>query len=246
MEGSLMESKLQREVRLLRAYTAILTLLCIVLLVSAFARGDNRKQRFGEIDAERVNIVETNGQVEMVISDKDHLPGPGNIVSGKFGERQGLKESGILFYNDSGDESGGILYGSQGNTAGSILTFDKHSGDQVLFLQSEEDGARRKVGFNVLDQPDVSPEEQNRNWDEAHSLQPGPQRDALMQQAVAHQRVFVGRSVDQSAVVALFDANGKPRIRMIVGPNGDPKIEFLDSAGKVLQALPHVREQTDK
>jgi hypothetical protein len=241
-----MESKLQREVRLLKAYTVALTVLCVVLPVGAFAQWNNKKQRFEEIDAQRVNIVAKNGQVEMVISDKDNLPGPGNIVSGNFGERQGLKESGILFYNDKGDESGGILYGSQGNTADSLLTFDKHNGDQVLGLQSDEADTRRKAGFNVWDQPDVPVEEQNKNWDQAHNLQPGAQRDALMQQAVAHQRVFVGRLVDKSAVVALFDTNGRLRIRMIVGQNGDPKIELLDPAGKVFQPMPSVPEQTGK
>jgi hypothetical protein len=53
-----------------------------------------------------------------------------------------------------------------------------------------------------------------------------------MQQAVAQQRVFVGRAMDGSAAVTLSDANGRPRIRMAVARNGGPKLEFLDDTGK--------------
>ena len=56
----------------------------------------------------RVNFVEKNGQVKMVIANKARLPGPGNIVSGKLGQREGLKGPGILFYNEKGDECGGL------------------------------------------------------------------------------------------------------------------------------------------
>jgi hypothetical protein len=123
--------------------------------------------------------------------------------------------------------------------AGSLLSFDKYNGDQVIGIKFEEANAKRKVGFNVLDQPDVSTEEQKKNWDEAHKLKPGPERDALMQQAAAQNRVFIGRSFDKSATVTLFDRNSRPRIRMVVGPDGEPKLEFLDASGKVLQTLPN-------
>ena len=74
--------------------------------VAAFAQNGRRK--FEEIDVERVNFVEKNGQVKMVIANKARLPGPGNIVSGKLGQREGLKGPGILFYNEKGDECGGL------------------------------------------------------------------------------------------------------------------------------------------
>ncbi len=235
-----MESRLEKEVRMLKAYAVVGTLLCAAFVLAAFTT-QSRRQKFEELDVERINVVEKDGQVKMVISNKERLPGPGNIVSGKFGERVGLKGSGILFYNEKGDECGGLQNISQEQdgkyVASSLLTFDKYNGDQVMGIKFEENNAKRKVGFNVWDQPDVSPEEQKKNWNDARKLKPGPERDALMQQAAAQDRVFIGRSFDKSATVTLFDPNGRPRLRMAVGQDGEPKIEFLDASGKVLETL---------
>lgn len=235
-----METKLEREVRFLKFYAALATVLIAFLVFAAFAQ-QSRKPRFEEIDVERLNIVEKDGQVKMVISNKDRLPGPGNVVTGKFTARQGLKTPGILFYNDKGDESGGLIYVTEEGgkyAAGAALALDKYRGDQIIGLMYNNDNGNRVVGFNVWDQPDASPEEQNKSWAEAHKLKPGRERDLLMQRAVASQRVFVGRSSDRSANVTLFDANSRPRLRLVVGPDGDARLEFLDAAGKVTQTFP--------
>jgi hypothetical protein len=105
---------------------------------------------------------------------------------------------------------------------------------------------KRAVGFNVWDQPDVSPAEQKKNLEEARKLPDGPKKDALRQQAVANERVFVGRTRDQYARITLSDANVRPRIRLWVGPDGEAKLEFLDASGKVTQTLPDSRSSTAK
>jgi hypothetical protein len=236
-----METKLEREVRFLKMYAVTATLLGALFVLAAFTL-QSRKPRFEEIDVERINIVENDGQVKMVISNKERLPGPGNIVSGKFTARSGLKAPGILFYNEKGDESGGLMYVSNEEdgkyAAGAALALDKYRGDQIIGLSYNDDNGNRIVGLNIWDQPDASPEEQNKSWDEAHKLKPGRERDLLMQRAVASQRVFVGRASDRSANVTLFDANSRPRLRLVVGPDGEPKLEFLDASGKVTQMLP--------
>lgn len=38
--------------------------------------------------------------------------------------------------------------------------------------------------------------------------------------------------------VRMSDIKGNPRIRMQVAPDGSPKLEFLDEAGKVIYSLP--------
>jgi len=63
------QSELEKEVRFLKTYVAIATLVCSVLFLTAFYQ-QTHKQRFEEIDAERINIVERDGQVKMVISNK--------------------------------------------------------------------------------------------------------------------------------------------------------------------------------
>src|SRR6202008_3009638 len=46
------------------------------------------------------------------------------------------------------------------------------------------------------------------------------------------QRVFVGRTPQNDAVVLLMDTNGKPRIRMSVDGANAASIQFLDENGK--------------
>jgi hypothetical protein len=63
-----MQTKLERDVRFLKIYAGVATLCCVVFVLSAFAQA--RKQKFDEIDVERVNIVEKDGKLRMVISNR--------------------------------------------------------------------------------------------------------------------------------------------------------------------------------
>jgi hypothetical protein len=213
-----MESKLEKEVRFLKAYAIVATLVCAVLILSAFTL-QNRKQKFPEIDVERINIVERDGKLKMVMSNNERLPDP--TIGGETFKRQGIRMHGVIFYNELGDESGGFVYGSEEKdgkyAAGALLTFDQYKHDQILGLMYNERDGRRETGFNVIDQPT--------------SLQ-----------ANAQQRVFVGRTRDRAARVTLYDTQGKPRLQMFVDATGTPKLEFLDETGKVTKSLPDSSE----
>ena len=76
-----METKLEREVRFLKACVVGGTLLGAVLVLTAFTL-QNARQKFGEIDVERINIVEKDGKLRMVISNEERQH-PG-IVNGKI------------------------------------------------------------------------------------------------------------------------------------------------------------------
>ena len=235
-----MKSKLGREIRLLKIYVLLSSAAWVVLTLAAFAP---RKPHFQEIDVERINVVEKNGQIKLVLSNKERFPDPGNVVTGRHSKRVGLPTPGILYYNDAGDECGGLIFTSKQEpdgkySAGSLLTFDKYHGDQVMGLQAEEGGGKRIVGLNVWDQPELSGEERKARFAAAQKMAPGPERDVLLQQAVANQRVFIGRGKGKAATLVLSDGNGRPRIRMAVAQDGASKLEFLDAAGKVIETLP--------
>ena len=237
-----MEDKLVREVRFLKVYAAVLTLFLGILALAAFAPSD-RKQKFDEIDVGRINIVEKDGQIKMVISNRERFPDPGNVVTGKFQKRAGIQSPGITFYNERGDECGGLIYTSKEGPdgkylSGSMLALDKYKGDQVMGMQYEEADGRRIAALHIWDQPDVSPEEQKSKYNAAKPMSPGPEKDELMQQATPHERVFLGRGLDRTAKLTLSDANGRTRIRLVVAPGGEPKLEFLDENGKIVQTLP--------
>src|SRR5712691_5566945 len=129
-----METSLERQVRFLKLYVLVATLACAVFLLTAFIV---QKQKFGEIDVERINVVEKDGSTRLVISNKERSPGP--IERGKsFGYPDGGR-AGMIFYNDEGTENGGLIFsGKKENGKASAvgsLTFDQYEQDQTIALQ---------------------------------------------------------------------------------------------------------------
>jgi hypothetical protein len=51
-------------------------------------------------------------------------------------------------------------------------------------------------------------------------------------------RLFLGKRRDNSTSLEISDIKGKPRIKMSVDANGNPKLDFLDETGKVIYSLP--------
>ena len=96
-----METKLEKEVRFLKVYAVAATLFCAVFLLSAFAV-QSKKQKFEEIDVERINIVEKDGRLRMVISNAQRQH-PGS-VDGKIIPRENGRSAGMIFFNERGDE----------------------------------------------------------------------------------------------------------------------------------------------
>ena len=49
--------------------------------------------------------------------------------------------------------------------------------------------------------------------------------------------VYVGKNAEKESEVTLYDGNGKARIKMSVSADGNPKLDFLDAAGKAIYSL---------
>src|SRR5262249_28455920 len=112
----------------------------------------------------------------------------------------------------------------------------------IGFSYGESNG-RRTAGFQVWDRADSHLSELIKQLNDANKLPAGPERDAAIAKIRSSappgpRRVFVGKNADQSALVALSDANGKPRLTPTVDAAGNSKIEFLDDSGKVIARLP--------
>src|ERR1700749_2684464 len=84
-------------------------LLCLVLIGAT----PHHTADFDELRVHRINIVEPDGTLRMVISNKDRLPPV--IIKGR--ERPDMGEprpqAGMLFYNDEGSENGGLIFGGR-------------------------------------------------------------------------------------------------------------------------------------
>jgi hypothetical protein len=182
----------------------------IVLLTGA---ATPKHENFDEVTVHRINVVEPDGTLRMVISNHAELPGI--IVHGQ--ERPFERpQAGMLFYNDEGSENGGLIFGGHRNAKGEVvdsggsLSFDKFEANQIVQLAGVDDKEDRFAGLAVTD-----------------SSSGGETR----------RRVWVGRDDSGSAAIALMDAKGKKRIIIEVAPDGTPSFSFRDENGKVTNQI---------
>jgi hypothetical protein len=242
-----MTTRIRRELRLLRAYAVISGLLLTVLTVAAFRRApaEAPSATFTEIDAQRINIRDANGRLRMVISNTDRFPPP--VISGHTYKRQGAASPGILFYNEEGDEDGGLSFNGgvhNGRTiASGSLMFDQFRQDQTVGIEYAEEGAVRSAGLHVWDRPDTPIVQLMDRILAARRIPDQAKRTAALgalrsEGLLGAERVFVGKQPDKSAVVALKDGLGRPRLVLEVEPSGAASIEFLDADGKVVDRYP--------
>jgi uncharacterized protein with GYD domain len=243
--------KLQRDVRLLKAYALVVTLLIGVLAFAGFSQA-NQKNKFAEIDVERINIVEKDGKLKMVISNGERQH-PG-VIDGRTLSRS--RPPGMLFFNDKGDECGGLSFnGDQkdGNSsAGALLAFDRFRQDQTVAIQYGENNGQYSAGLRVWDRPDTSLGEVVDKLQAIQKMTDGPEKTQAMQKlretsgAGVAQRVFVGKTRDKSAAVTLSDPQGRTRAQLIVDAQGAARLEFLDEKGAVVQTFPPSEKKTTK
>lgn len=234
------QNKIEKEIRFLKLYAALMTIIGIGLFGLVFKMIQN--QKFEEIDVERINIVEKDGKLRMVISNqlRQH---PGTMDGVTFDDRKGQRPAGMIFFGEKGDEIGGFVFdGNTGKGQGGSLTFDKFRGDQTIQLIHEED--KHENYFAGLKMND-----QNTPLTDLISKQKEISKLPKEAQAVAYQvlrengilmteRLKIGRDYDKSSVIKLKDAKGKVRIELKVEANGDSKLSFLDGFGKVIHSLP--------
>lgn len=243
--------KLQRDVRVLKAYAFVVTLLLGVLALAGFSQA-NQKNRFTEIDVERINIVERDGRLKMVISNGERQH-PG-VIDGRTLSR--TRPPGMLFFNDKGDECGGLSFnGNQKDNsaeAGALLAFDRFRQDQTVAIQYGESNGQYSAGLRVWDRPDTSLGEVVDKLQAIQKMPDGPEKTQAMQKlrqtsaAGAAQRVFVGKNRDKAALLALSDPQGRPRAQLIVDAQGNARLEFLDENGAVVQTLPASADKKPK
>jgi hypothetical protein len=240
------QTKLEREVRFLKMYAVATTVCFGALTLSAFT-SQNKKPKFEEIDVERINIVEKDGRLRMVISNQARQH-PG-MVNGKIIHRTSPRPPGIIFFNHLGDEMGGLIYGENGGKGhfGSF-TWDKVRNDQTMgFRYLESDNGTYQAGIEMWQQPDITGDVVNDKWEAANKIADTVRRNAVIK-ALADSgvfganRLFLGKRRDNSTALVMNDIKGKPRIRMQVSADGNAHLEFLDAGGKVVYTIPDARQ----
>ncbi|AHG93615.1 hypothetical protein J421_6080 (plasmid) [Gemmatirosa kalamazoonensis] len=242
------DRRLARRVRVLELYSAVSTCVLLVLALTAFRRQPGRA-RFTEMDVERINVVEPDGKLRMVIANRPRSIGP--IYKGKEFGYKGGNRPGIIFFNDEGSENGGLGFSGARGTDGtyrasSQLAFDQYDSDQILYLSYTDQNGVRRTGLTVADRAEANIFDLVQARDSLQKLPASPARDSALQALVAPrngvplmaQRVFLGRDPAKSAVVNLSDPQGKPRLRLVVDSTGRARVEFLGADGRVTYSLP--------
>lgn len=197
--------------RFLVLYAAVLTVVLALVALYGFSASS---RTFDQITVHRINVVEPDGTLRMVISDHAELPGV--IVHGKQQDTPPRPQAGMLFYNDEGSEAGGLIFAGHKNAKGEIvdsgasLSFDKYGAGQVVQLAGVDDKTDKFSGLSVAGYVDG--------------------RRA--------QRIWVGRDGEGDAKVALMDAQGRKRILLDVAADGAASMSFLDAEGKFVDSFP--------
>ena len=227
----------------LRLYLVVSSLTLVVLTTAAFRQAAT-PQNLGEITVERINVVDANGTLRLVISNKDRMH-PG-VMDGKVIDRP-RPVAGPLFFNDEGDEVGGLTITGQQRDgvrrANAGLMFDQLKQDQTIGLSYAEGNGQRTAGLQVWDRSERPLSELIEQLNAANRIADPNERDTAIKKVreaapAGPRRVFVGKNADRAASVSLADAAGKPRLTLTVDASGNPRIEFLDANGKIVDRIP--------
>ncbi|MGO4289533.1 hypothetical protein [Chitinophaga sp. RAB17] len=230
--------KLLKEVRILKIYALTLTVIFSLFLFMSF-RPDITRQKFQEIDVERINVVEKDGTLKMVISNKARQH-PGMMDGKDIPKRD--RPAGIIFFNGVGDECGGLIYEADKQSAGMVYSVDQYKNDQVMQLQYDENVAGNKkdrsYGLKIWDQSDDFPlSAKAKVFDSLAALK----NDAVYEREVQRmadaglltkERLFIGKTKRGEVGLFIRDEKGKTRIKLYVDKDNKTVIEMLDENGQ--------------
>jgi|HubBroStandDraft_6_1064221.scaffolds.fasta_scaffold08893_4 hypothetical protein len=232
--------------RFLAIYSGILTLVFVITVLCGFSEL-KRAKSFDEITVHRINIVEPDGTIRMILSNKNSAPGA--YIKNEEYPHDTRQSAGLLFFDDEGTEDGGLIYGLSKDRNGRMiesnvhLSFDKYMQDQIFTVDAGKEGDKEYSELTMQDRGDFSilegveanhrisklpADQQAAEWEKYKATHPGN-----------HKRVVLGRSDDGSSVLRLKDRQGRDRIVMQVAPDGAPTIQILGPDGKAIDELPH-------
>lgn len=241
---------IKKEIRFLRLLSIVSLLTVTTFITLAFKQGGN--QRFGEIDVERINIIEKDGTVKMVITNAEHFPTKGDSINNRvYHERK--KRAGMLFFTEDGKECGGFIYDGakteNGHSAGLSLTYDQYDGDQVMQLITTDDQVgdkRYKAGRLVFNDRADKETKESMLMIEAE-LAKIDDKEARYQKYKEYKeqgligsvpRVALGQTAGKQNGLFLFDDKGNMKAKLYVDADNQAKLEFFNEEGEVVSSWP--------
>ena len=244
---------MNKELIFLRTFAIATAVGMTFTINTAFKKSGN--QKFTEIDVERINIVEKDGTVKMIITNVDRFPTGKEKINNMATNETRKKRSGMLFFNEDGIECGGFIYDGQksknGHSSGLSLTYDQYDGDQVMQLLTQDyrEGDKRMVtsGITFNDRP--GKESQQRTAEIMRELEQLAQKDpqAADEKYKEYEaqglvggapRLMLGKSRSENNGLFLFDDKGMPRAMFYVDKENNAKLDFYDENGNIINSFP--------
>ena len=248
---------MKKELIFLRTFAVTTAIGMLFVATSAFQKSGN--QKFSEIDVERINIVEKDGTVKMVITNVGRFPNGNDKINGRPTNEQRKKRSGMLFLNEDGIECGGFIYDGQknakGHSAGLSLTYDQYDGDQVMQLIAEDyrEGDKRFVTSGLMFNDRPSKESQLKTSEIMKELEELGKKDPKSADEKykvyeaqglvgGSPRVMLGKSRSENNGLFLFDNKGMPKAMFYVDKENNAKLDFFDEKGGVIASFPEKKK----
>jgi hypothetical protein len=207
-------------------YSGLLTAAVTVLCTSGFSATDAGQQRFDTLTVQRINIVEPDGTLRMVLSNNKKIPNI--IVHGKeypdVNGRHASTAAGIMFYDAQATESGGLTFGGRKDANGHIprfghLSFDRYDQDQMLSIDATDDGVSPASSIRMIDQPTWPIQELLDLLERIQNLPPDQQQAEIARFLETHPAGAGTRAI-------------------LANENGNAALQFLNENGEVTHKYP--------
>jgi hypothetical protein len=236
---------LLRQIRTLKIAVGLLSIAVGLLLINS-VHPLIHTQRIGVLDAERINIRESDGTLKAVLSNS------AGFNEGDRAKSGGPRFSGLMFYNEEGQEEGGLIYQGKaipgGQDSDVTLTMDQYRQDQNVYLNHTEhrdaSGDNISDGLQINSRPDWTKiRDEYATYKQLDKMN-DEQRDAaklnaLRQGGISTQRLFYGvrRGVKNHQPfddAGLFIKNrlGRDAIKLYVDFDNKPHLEVYDELGQ--------------
>ena len=242
-----MELRLIRQIRFLQVIVLVLLAITGALCINLF-HPLLPTQTFKVIDVGRINILEKSGVIKAALSNS------AGFNEGYRATHGGVAFSGLMFYNEEGQETGGLVYRGKaipgGQDADVTLTFDQFRQDQNVYLHHEEfkdaQDLRIEDGLSINSRPDWTQiKDEYALYAQLEQLPPDRREElqlkSLQAGKIATRRLFFGvqkgvkdkQPYDDTGVF-IKNKWGRNAIKIYVDNNNKPHFEVYDPLGKMI------------
>lgn len=237
-----MKSNIEKKVNFLMAYAVASTMIISFFTLSSFKDKVNEK-RFDEIIAKKITIIGEDNTPRMVLSNEARQHS-GRMNGKDWPKRE--RPSGIIFFNNQGDECGGLIHQVKEKDgkiiSGMSFTMDNYKDDQVVQILNDEYYANGKAyiqrGININQFPTgTNIDDRNKKIEEINKIKDEKERNSklneLWEKEGSVNRVFLGRTKGNSSGLFLSGPDGKPKMMIYVDEKGNPKLQTFNEKGEI-------------